>query len=75
MTGKELIMYILRNDLVDKDVLLLDLFIDSREAAAKFSVGVETIHAWYRMGKIKGHQIGECLFFNKDLEDPRKEQV
>ena len=74
MTGKELILYILQNNLEDTVVLKDGVFIGfmtEEEAAAKFDVGVATIRAWYQCKMIKGTQIGDYLYFLKDVADPR----
>lgn len=77
MTGRDLIVYILQNNLEDelvfKDGLFLGL-INEEEAASKFEVGVATVRAWYNLNMIKGIQIGESIFFFADVEDPRKEE-
>lgn len=74
MTGKELILYILQNNL--EDVIVLDGciflgFITEEEAAVKFNVGVETVRAWYQCRMIEGSKIGDSLYFRKDIADPR----
>ena len=77
MTGKELIMYILRNDLENEIVLKEGTFlgfINEDEAAAKFDVGLATLKLWYAMGWINGYMIGDSIFFPKDIVDPRKER-
>ena len=74
MTGKELIMYILQNNLENTVVLKDGFFIGfmtEEEAAAKFDVGIATIRAWYYGGEIKGTPIGNSLYFLKDVADPR----
>lgn len=74
MTGKELILYILQNNLEDTIVLKDGFFIGfmtEEEAAAKFNVGVATIKAWYYCEMLKGTQIGDSLYFLKDVVDPR----
>lgn len=74
MTGKELILYILQNNLENEIVLQDGFFIGfmtEGEAAVKFGVGVETIRTWYRIEKLKGIQIGDSLYFLKDVADPR----
>lgn len=74
MTGKELILYILQNNLEDTVVLNGGVFIGfmtEEEAAAKFDVGVATIRAWYYCNWLKGTQIGDSLYFLKDVADPR----
>lgn len=73
MTGKELILYILQNNLEDTVVLNGGVFIGfmtEEEAAVKFNVGVSTIRAWYYCGWIKGTQIGDSLYFLKDVAGP-----
>ena len=74
MTGKELILYILQNNLEDTIVLKDGFFIGfmtEEEAAVKFNVGVETIRAWYNCRWIDGTKIGDSLYFLKDIADPR----
>lgn len=74
MTGKELILYILQNNLEDTVVLDGGLFIGfmtEEEAAVKFNVGTATIRAWYSCRMLDGTQIGDALYFRKDVADPR----
>ena len=74
MTGKELILYILQNNLENTTVLEGGFFtgiMTEEEAAVRFNVGVETIRAWYSCKMIKGTQIGDSLYFRKDVADPR----
>ena len=74
MTGKELILYILQNNLENTVVLEDGFFIGfmtEEEAAVKFNVGVATIRAWYYCKRLKGTQIGDSLYFLKDVADPR----
>lgn len=74
MTGKELILYILQNNLEDTIVLKDGVFIGfmtEEEAAVKFGVGIATIRAWYYCKELKGTQIGDSLYFLKDVADPR----
>lgn len=55
MTGKELIMYILANDLEDEPVFKDGTFIgfDSEDIfAARMNVGVATVRAWVDTGMI-----------------------
>lgn len=77
MTGRELIFYILDNRLEDEVVLTDNSVVglmNEEEAAAKFSVGVSTIRAWYICGMVKGTKIGETIFFLRNIKDPRKER-
>lgn len=75
MTGKQLILYILLNDLenemIFKDGKFLD-FLTEEEVAAKFEVGVATVKSWCALGQVKGFTIGDSIFFPKDIADPRK---
>lgn len=74
MTGKDLILYILQNNLentiVFKDGFFVG-FMTEEEAAVKFGVGIGTIRAWYYCKWIDGTQIGDSLYFLKDVADPR----
>ena len=74
MTGKELILYILQNNL-ENTIVLEDCFfigfMTEEEAAVKFNTGVETIRAWYSCKMLKGTKIGDSLYFRKDAADPR----
>lgn len=77
MTGKELILYILENDLENEDVIKDGVFIwlmDEKEAAVKFDVGVATIRAWYVCGHLDGTKIGDHLYFLRNAKDPRKNE-
>lgn len=74
MTGKELILYILQNNLENTVVLQDGFFVGfmtEEEAAVKFGVGVATIRAWYQCRMLNGTQIGDSLYFLKDVADPR----
>ena len=65
MTGRDLIIYILENNLEDelvfKDGKILGLMTVS-EAADKFDVGPETIKFWYETQALKGIQIGSEIY-------------
>jgi hypothetical protein len=74
VTGKELILYILQNNLEDTVVLNGGVFIGfmtEEEAAVKFGVGVGMIKAWYYCDMLKGTQVGDSVYFRKDAVDPR----
>ena len=75
MTGKELILYILQNNLENEVVFKDGIFIwlMNEEAAAKFGVGVATIKAWYNCGMLSGTKIGDHLYFLRNANDPRRE--
>ena len=68
MTGKELIIYILQNNLENTVVLDDGFFIGfmtEKEAAAKFCVGTATIRAWYNCKMLKGKVVGTIVSTNK----------
>lgn len=76
MTGKDLIIYILQNDLENEVVIKNGVFIGfmtKEEAAVKFDVGVETIKAWYMAGWLKGTKFGDSIYFLRNVTDPRLE--
>ena len=66
MTGRDLILYILSNNLEDeplyKDGKILG-FMNEVEAAVKFNVSVTTIRIWHRLKILEGVKIGEALYF------------
>lgn len=74
MTGRDLIIYILQNNLEDEVVLKDGLFVgfmDEYEAATKFGVGVETIRVWHSLKMLDGFQFGDKLYFLQNAKDPR----
>jgi hypothetical protein len=76
MTGKQLIIYILQNNLEDEEIFKDGVFIgimDEKEAAARFNVGTATIRVWYMTGMLRGFEIGEELYFPRTIADPRKD--
>lgn len=78
MTGRDLIIYILQNNLEDEVVLEDGFFVgfmDEQEAAVKFGVGVWTIKVWYSIGALDGIRVGEKLYFLKSTPDPRKGEM
>lgn len=77
MTGKDLILYILQNDLENEVVIKDGVFVwlmSEEEAAAKFNVGVATVKAWYVCGMLDGTKIGDHLYFLRNVTDPRGEK-
>lgn len=75
MTGKELIMYILQNDLENEIIVKDGIFIgfmNEEEAAIKFGVGVATIKAWYACKMLTGTNIGNRVYFLRNVPDPRR---
>lgn len=65
MTGRDLICYILENNLENRPVVQngkLCGFLTAEEAAVKFNVGIATIYAWYELGVIDGFTLYGNLF-------------
>ena len=74
MTGKELIIYILMNDLEDAPVFEDGQFIGfmtAEEAAAEFEVGVATIRIWVNEGLLRGIRIDDKIFIPRNSENPK----
>lgn len=73
MTGKELIIYILQNDLVDKPIFENGKFIPfmtMEEAAAKANVGVGTINAWMINSQIPCQWIQGGYYIPANFKSP-----
>lgn len=77
MTGKDLIIYILKNNL-ENEVLFEDGkfvgMMDIQEAAVKFNVGMPTVWTWYMMGDLEGVIISNRVYFLREVEDPREKR-
>lgn len=71
MTGRDLIIYILANDLenepIIKDGTFLG-FITAKQAAVKFSVGEATIKVWVGLDMLDGVTIGDELYIPAHAE-------
>lgn len=78
MTGRELIIYILENNLEDKlifeDGRFLG-FMTEMEAAIKFDVGLPTIQAWYKLGFLKGIIINDKILIPANAENPKERHI
>lgn len=70
ITGKDIITYILENDLVNEPVIsnVSDILATPEEVAVKFGVGPAVVETMYELGLIKGFNIGGKLYFSKSLE-------
>ena len=75
MTGRELIIYILENNLEEKPVWENGNFLGfmtEMDAAIKFGVGVATIRVWYELGMIQGFKIGDMIYIPANITNPIK---
>lgn len=71
MTGKDLIIYILSNNLEDEPVFIDKGFmnlISETKAANKFGVGLTTIKIWYELGMIEGVRVGDEIYILPNSE-------
>lgn len=74
MTGRELIIYILENNLEDESIFTNSKvlgFITTDEAALKYNVGPETIKTWFALNRISGINIENqlCIPDNVNKEE------
>ena len=73
MTGRELILYILSNDLEDEPVFKdgkLIGFMTVGEAAEKANVGIATILVWMNQGLVNGIVIGDMMYVPANFKPP-----
>lgn len=73
MTGRELIIYILQNNLEDEAVfedgkLLGHMTVP--ETAAKFNVGTATINLWVKVGYIRHVKINDVIYIPANTQKP-----
>lgn len=72
MTGKEMIIYILENDLEDEEIIDKEgkpiWLITVEEAAAKLNMGVATIIAMAEMQMVKSVKLGDRMYIFRDCE-------
>ena len=76
MTGKELILYILQNDLENEVVIKekkKEQMRNEEDDAVKFGLGKTKINSWSIYGIKKKKKIGEHLYFLRNTTDPRKD--
>lgn len=71
MTGRDLIIYILTNNLEDEPVFKDGKFIGfmtAGEAAVKMNVGVATIYTWIYQGRMPGLLFGDTVYIPADFK-------
>lgn len=77
MTGRDLIIYILNNNLEDEKIEIDGRFfgfMSEGEAAVKFKVGTATIRAWCASGIIDGVMMGGEYYVHPDAKCPVAER-
>ena len=75
MTGRELIVYILSNNLEDEPVFKNDCFIGfvtAGQAAEKMNVGTATVYAWIAQKQLTGIIFGDRVYIPANFESPVK---
>lgn len=73
MTGRELIVYILQNNLENEPVFKDGRFIGFNtvgDAAQKTGVGQATVHAWIHQGRIPSAAIYEGIYIPANFKSP-----
>lgn len=73
MTGRDLIIYILANNLEDEPVFKDDKmlgFVTAGEAAVKMNVGISTIFAWINEGWLDCVVIGNTIYIPANFKSP-----
>ena len=72
MTGRDLIVYILQNDLEDEPIFnngkFLVGFVPAIEIAVKHSVGLATVYTWVERGLMDGVIINNTLYIPKNAK-------
>lgn len=77
MTGKDLIRYILDNNLENEPIVQngqLVGFLSTEEAAVKFNVGIATVAIWYKLGAIDGIELGNTIYIFANAEPTIKKE-
>ena len=73
MTGRDLIIYILQNNLEDEEIYKngnIIGFMTDVDAAVKFGVGVRTVQLWVGLGQLDGITVGKQLYIPANAESP-----
>lgn len=71
MTGRDLILYILSNNLEDEPVFKdgkIIGFITAGQAAHQMGVGVATIYAWIHQGRLDGMIFSDTVYIPADFQ-------
>lgn len=71
MTGKDLIIYILENNLENEPVFQHGKFIGfvtAGEVAERLNVGVATVYVWVYQKRLEGILVGGTLYIPADYE-------
>lgn len=75
LTGRELIIYILENNLEDEPIFedgKIIGFMNETDAAVKFGVGTATIRVWINEGLLDGFRVGESILIPRNSKNPKE---
>lgn len=78
MTGKELIIYILENDLEDEEIFADGKptgFMTVGEVAMEFNVGAATVLTWLNLGYLDCIVLGDMIYIPYDFEKFKLEDI
>ena len=75
MTGRDLIIYIMQNNLEDEPIIKdgkIIGFMTAVEAAEKFDVGLATINLWFEFGWLNGVKLHDEIYIlrNAEIKEP-----
>lgn len=72
MTGRDIVIYILKNNFEDKSIyeIISDSLMACDEAADKFNVGISTVKTWAQLGMIPCFKIGGSIYILKTAKKP-----
>jgi hypothetical protein len=75
MTGRDLIIYILTNNLEDEPVFKNGKFIGfvtPADVAVMENVGTATVHAWMHSGRLESEAVREGVYIPANFKSPMK---
>lgn len=70
MTGKELIIYILKHNLENEELSLNKMFLTEAQKAVSLGTGIATVRAMYDLGYSEGFKIGDSIYFLMEDQSP-----
>lgn len=74
MTGRDLILYILANNLEDEPVFDKGKFIGfvtASDVAMRTDVGLATVHAWIHQGRLDSVTVREGIYIPANFKSPK----
>ena len=73
MTGKDLIIYILKNNLENMPInkVIGSMLCTDAEYAASHGMGVESVRVLYSLGKLPGEQINNNIYIYMEVNDEK----